>query len=212
MQNVVIAYSFYLLFLLQLYRKYAFFNSQNRIMNTKTIGDPSQFAIKYAFFDDSRETELSMIIKDNNILSFERNCYQLTTRWNLDDLALWLRTFVDNMADDPYPVEIEGEFTAIKDINAREFDSDDDDEFDAYYDKLDEWNKRHRWHTESAGAILADLYFQLVGEYVEVSWNNEDSEEDVIFDNILGGERVPKNIFISVVDAFLKEYALHWFN
>lgn len=180
--------------------------------NTKTIGDTSQFAIEYAFFDNSRETELSFVIEDNNILSFEKNGNQLTTRWNLDDLVLWLRNFVDHMKDDPYPVDVEGEFAAIKDINSREFDSDDDDEFDAYYDKLDEWNQRHRWHTESAGAILADLYFQLVGDYVEISWNNEDAEKGVVFQNIIGGKRIPKEVFISVVDAFLKEYAMHWFN
>ena len=98
----------------------------------------------------------------------------------------------------------------MKDNNAREFDSDNDEEFDAYYDRLYEWNLRHRWHTASSGAILADVYFQLVGDCVEISWNNEDLDEEVEFVQQLGGARVKKETFISVVDSFLKEYANHW--
>ena len=45
----------------------------------------------------------------------------LTTRWNLDELAFWLRDFLEHMEEDPYPVEADGEFAAYKDISAREF-------------------------------------------------------------------------------------------
>ena len=176
-----------------------------------TNGINAKFALAYTFFDDSHETELSMVIDGKNILAFERDGALLTTRWNLDELALWLRNFLDRMYEDPYPVETEGEFAAIKDLNAREFDSDDDEEFDAYYDKLDEWNFRHRWHPASSGAILADVYFQLVGDNVEVSWNNEDAEDGVQFQSLLGGSKIPKELFVSSVEAFLKAYALHWF-
>ena len=168
--------------------------------------------IKYSFFDESRETELAMLVNGNNILGYKRDDVSYTTRWNLDDIAFWLRDFLDNMREDPYPVETEGEYAANKDIAARDFDSDDDEEFDAYYDKLDEWNLRHRWHTASSGAILADLYFQLVGDFVEISWNNEDAEDGVIFDNEIGGCRIEKEQFASAVNEFLSAYAMHWFN
>lgn len=181
-------------------------------MITNTIGSESKFALKYTFFDDSRETELSMFVNGDNILAFKQNGVLLTTRWNLDDLAFWLRNFIDNISEDPYPVKAEGDYAAIKDINARNFDSEDDAEFDAYYDALDAWNEKHRWHPASSGAILADVYFQLSGNYVEISWNNEDAEDGVIFRNQLGGCKVEKDLFISTVDAFLKAYALHWFN
>ena len=174
--------------------------------------DNKNFSIEYSFYDDSHETELKMLVNDKNILAFERDGKVLTTRWNLDDLALWLRNFIDNMKEDPYPVEVEGEYAAEKDINARDFDSEDDEEFDAYYDKLDDWNLRHRWHTTSNGGILADLYFELKGEYVEISWNNQDSEEGVKFENELGGVRIPKKEFCEEVDIFLKDYADHWFS
>lgn len=176
------------------------------------IGNKSDFAIEYAFFDEIYETEIAVYIRDNNILAFEENGSILTTRWNLDELAEWLRRFINTMEEDPYPVEVAGQFAAEKDINARDFDSDDDDAFDAYYDKLDEWNERHRWHPASSGAILADVYFQLMGDFVEISWNNTDCEEDVRFLNTLGGSVVPRNVFEYVVDSFLKAYADHWFS
>ncbi len=169
------------------------------------------FSIKYSFFDDTKETEISMFVNGNNILAFKRNGVEYTTRWNLDELAFWLRDFIDNMKNDPFPVEVDGEYAAIKDINSRDFDCDDEEEFDAYYDKLDEWNLRHRWHTASSGGILADVYFQLVGENVEISWNNEDSEDNVVFNNLIGGFKVPQTTFVSVINDFLVAYANHWY-
>ena len=182
------------------------------IMKTIKINNSSIFAISYEFFDESRETEIQMLIRDDNILSFKRDEQWKTTRWNLDNLLLWLRKFVDSMEEDSYPVNVDGDYAAIKDINAREFDSDDDDEFDLYYDRLDEWNSRHRWHTFSDGAILADLYFQLVGNDVEISWNNLDSESDIYFKYRLGGAKIPKEEFILTINTFLNAYAEHWFD
>ncbi len=180
-------------------------------MNTVDINSETIFAIKYNFIDEARETEISILVNGDNILSFERDGKQMTTRWNLDELTLWLRGFLDDLREDPYPIKIEGEYAAVKDINAREFDTDDIDEFDAYYDKLDEWNLRHRWHTASNGAILADLYFQLVDHHIEISWNNLDHEEGVKYKYELGGVCIQKEKFISEVDSFLKAYADHWF-
>ena len=180
-------------------------------MNEKIIGAKEQFAIEYVFFDDTQETELSVFVYGVNILAFERNCEKLTTRWKLEELVLWLRKFITDLREDPYPVNVDGQYAAMKDKNAREFDSDDDNEFDAYYDKIDDWNLRHRWHPASSGAILADVYFQKVGYNVEISWNNEDADDGVIFENMFGGCVVSEDVFVSVIDRFLKEYADHWY-
>lgn len=177
-------------------------------MNNKNYSD---FSISYSFFDDCAETELSMLIDGENVLAFEYKGETRTTRWNLDELAFWLRNFLDNMSEDPYPVETNGHYAAEKDITAREFDSEDDDEFDAYYDRLDDWNLRHRWHTASGGGILADIYFQAVGDAVEVSWNNQDAEEEVRFKNQLGGASVKKEQFVNAIENFLVAYADHRF-
>ena len=175
------------------------------------IGDKNLFAIGYEFFDDERVTELSLYIHGENILEFSSDGELFTTKWDLDELALWLREFIENMEDDPYPVSCDGEFAAMKDVEAREFDSDDDDEVDAYYSKLYEWDYRHRWHHASSGAVLADVYFQKSGDFVEISWNNEDADENVVFTYSLGGARIDLDMFRSTVDGFLKAYATHWF-
>ncbi len=170
------------------------------------------FDICWQFFDDAKETEISMLVDGANILAFDRGGVTLTTRWNLEDLAFWLRDFIDNMQEDPFPVDVDGEFASIKDINAREFDTDDEEEFDDYYDALDAWNSNHRWHPVSNGTILADVYFQQVGDCVEISWNNTDCEEGVTFKFDIGGACVSKEEFCSQVNAFLNAYADHWMN
>lgn len=180
-------------------------------METFRFGDKNIFAIKCSMFKRQYATEISMYLGGKNILAYEKHGKKFTTRWNLDNIAEWLRHFIDNMVEDPYPVNCQGRFAAEKDIYAREFDSDNEDEFDAYYDSLDEWNSRHRWHTACDGAILADIYFQLVGNLVEISWNNQDVEDDVVFSNISGGASVNKDIFYQVINEFLQTYADYWF-
>lgn len=180
-------------------------------MEITNIDNVSSFIISYKFIDKTHETEIEMLINNNNILSFKKDEQWKTTKWNLDNLMFWLRNFIDNLIEDPYPVNIVGEYAAMKDISAREFDSDNDEEFDLYYDKLDDWNIRHRWHPFSDGAILADLYFQLVGDNVEISWNNQDAECGVHFKYILGGAKIPKKEFIETMSSFLNTYANHWF-
>jgi hypothetical protein len=170
------------------------------------------FSLSYKFFDEQKMTELSMFINGENILAFEKDGKLLTTRWNLEELALWLRNFLNNMSEDPYPVDCEGEFAAQKDDNARNFDTDDEKAFDEYYDKIDEWNTRHRWHAASSGAILADIFFQVVGENVEISWDNRNVEEGVTFQSESGGVRILRKLFFDTVDAFLKDYADHWYS
>ena len=181
-------------------------------MKTGQIGNQDEFSIDYSFFDDSHSTELSLYVEGKNILAFTRNGEHLTTRWNLDELAEWMRSFLDTMTEDPFPVEAEGRFAAEKDIKARDYDTDDDAAFDLYYDTLDEWVWRHTWHQASGGAILADLYFQQIGNTVEISWNNQDCEKDVIFDCALGGAVISKPVFVDVINRFLRAYALHWFS
>lgn len=181
------------------------------VMLKKIKGDKDVFAIEYGFCDDSHDTEIAMYVDGINILEYERNSELFTTRWNIDKLALWLRKFIDEMAEDPYPVDCGGTFAAQKDDAAREFDSADDEVFETYYQRLYEWDLRHRWHVASSGAILADVYFQMVGDNVEVSWDNRNVEDGVTFKSLTGGAKISKEYFISTVDSFLKDYALHWF-
>lgn len=100
---------------------------------------------------------------------------------------------------------------AEKDNNARGFDTDDLDAFDAYYERLSDWNSSHRWHPASSGAYLADVYFALIGDNVEISWNNTDSEEAIEFTSQKGYAKVPVEEFKSVIGQFIKDYVDHWY-
>jgi len=176
-------------------------------MEKKCIGRKEDFAIEYAFVDEDKHTELSMFVEGKNILVHRKDNMESTVCWNLDELVKWLKYFVDNMRVDPYPVDVEGEFAAQKDENARDVEI---DELDKYYDKLDAWCIRHRWHTASAGGTLPDVYFQLVDEKVEISWNNKVLEDNVEYTNVLGGASIDKKVFIDVVGEFISEYESKW--
>ena len=181
------------------------------IENKKLIGNKDYFGISYAFLDDEKDTEIEMYVNGSNILEFKNLGTIRTTRWNLEELAMWLRNFIDNLREDSYPVEVEGRYAAEKDDNARDFETEDEDEMDKYYDNLQEWYFRHNWHPSSSGAILADVYFQLVGDKVEISWDNRNADEGVEFSYIQGGADIDKEVFVKVVNQFLNDYADHWF-
>ena len=174
-------------------------------------GNPTTFAIGYAFVGEDRTTELSMFINGDNILGFMNEGVHRTTRWPyLNGLVSWLRNFVLNMHEDPYPIEAEGEFAAQKDSFARAFSSDDPDEMDAYYEPLLDWAYNHTWLHERGGAILSNVYFEYRNNVVEISWDNRRSEKGVTFDFEYGGTRVEAELFKKVVLGFSEAYEQHW--
>ena len=149
-------------------------------MDMHMIGDMSTFGLGYTFYDDVHATEITLYLNGTNILVFTSEGKHRTTRSDLDELAEWMREFIANMQDEPYPVQASGEYAAAKDEAAREFDTDDEGEFDRYYDLIDEWVWRHTWHHASSGAILANVYFQQIGDRVEISWNNAGYRRDSV--------------------------------
>ena len=183
-------------------------------METAEFGSPDVFAIECTMYRDSHETEISMYIEGRNILEFELDGRKHTACWNFDELVLWLRHFLEHMGEDPYPVNCCSRYAAARDTEARDFDSDDEAVFDAWYDRLDEWNLRHRWHPASDGAILSDLYFELRGDQVEISWNNADADLDLdpglMFSEITGGTSVDRILFEETVGDFLNFYSAYW--
>ena len=181
------------------------------IENKKIIGNKDYFGISFAFLDDEKDTEIEMYVNGSNILEFKKQGAIRTTRWNLDELTMWLRDFIDNLKEDPYPVEVKGRYAAEKDDNARDFESDDEDEMDKYYNNLQEWYFRHNWHHASSGAILASVYFQLVGNNIEISWDNRGLDDGFDFTYLRGGDVIKKDLFIKIVNQFLNDYADHWF-
>lgn len=175
------------------------------------VGSPSSFAIGYRFLGDERFTVLAMYLNGSNLLGFSEVGTHYTTRWGyLEDLVGWLKAFVENMAEDPYPVQVEGEYAAQKDDVAREFDTDDMGEFDAYYDRIDVWTRNHTWRHESGGAVLANVFFEFKNGLVELSWDNRDDGSDIVFDCEFGGGCIDAESFKTVVLKFVDAYERHW--
>ena len=182
------------------------------IDNKKLIGNKDYFGIAFAFLDDEKDTEIEMYVNGSNILEFKKQGVIRTTRWNLDELTMWLRDFIDNLKEDPYPVEVKGRYAAEKDDNARDFESEDEDEMDKYYNNLQEWYFRHNWHHASSGAILASVYFQLIGDNIEISWDNRGLDDGFDFTYLRGGDVIEKDLFVKIVNQFLNDYTDYWFD
>ena len=117
------------------------------------------------------------------------------------------------MWEDPYPLQIEGGFAAQKDSNAREFDTDGMQEFDAYsyYDLLDPWTWEHTRSHESGGSVLSNNYFELKDGLIELSWDNRGRDPPLYtFDCGPGGTRVNAEVFKADVLKFVDTYERHW--
>lgn len=187
------------------------YERKKEMSNHKCIGDKNNFAIQYIFLQESHETILFMYVNGRNILEFKRCEKILTTKWNIDDLVLWLRTFIDEVEEETFPFECEGTFAADKDDKVRDFDTDDDEIFEKHYQQLYEWERKHRWHSVSNGAILADVFFQKINDMVEISWDNRSEYSDIEFSEMIGGAYVPIDYFNKIINEFLRDYANYWY-
>ncbi len=175
------------------------------------VGDSDDFAIGYAFIGEDRITEISMYVGDANILGFVKGGTHCTLRWAyLEGLLAWLKGFACNMKEDPFPVDVEGEFASERIANALGSGPEDEDEFAEYVDPIWDWVGSHSWVSERGGAILSHVYFELKDGMVEVSWDNRNPRDGVAFDCELGGDCVSATVFKDVVLEFVDAYETHW--
>lgn len=185
------------------------------------IGDEQQFAIGYSFFPResntsenwpmNRCTEIRLFLSGADIMGFSRHGEHVQPAWDFDDLVAWLDDFARDAHEEPFPIpNVPGSCLTELDDNARDFDTDDQDEFDRYYDKLNDWVWNHSWFHERAGAIIPYVLFRILGGNVEISWDNRDAEEDVTFDSLTGHAFVPLATFRDVVSRFVAAYLKHW--
>lgn len=174
-------------------------------------GNKNKFAITSEYFLDSKTTELCLFINGINIMEFENNGKILTTRGNLDELVKWLNNFINNIFEDPIPFNNNGLNLAEKASLARNFDSDDDEMFDAYYDTLDDWCYRHMWLHTNQSFILANVFFGYVNGLIEISWLNN-YYKSVKFLNYSGRFCIEKDEFVEIIKAFVNDYVDFWYN
>lgn len=187
----------------------------------EVIGDTEQFAIGYAFLPREPNTsenypmhqctEMAMVVAGTNLMGFTRDETACTVRWQLDEAVEFLDEFARNSRDEKFPfADVPGCCLAELEYNARDFDTDDDDEFDRYYDALDEYVWPRSWHHTCGEAVFPFIYFRVVGNDVEISWDNRDAPEGVAFDTVAGHALVPLATFRDVVSRFVAAYLGHW--
>lgn len=90
------------------------------------------------------------------------------------------------------------------------YQPEDDNEFDVWVEKKQDWEFRHSWYSARSGSFLARVYFRHVsGNQIEISWDNSSiySKDTVLFDYPKGVTLVEVYEFRNVVHQFLNDFA-----
>jgi len=159
------------------------------------------------------ESELQFWINDINILEYRYQSEEKTrtATGNLYMIFEYLEDslrFIDN--DTPFPHQVKGNSACELDRNARYFESDDDEEFDAFFDPLDEWSREHSWIIARLDIYLANVMFRKVDDCIEISWDNHDLYKDVQFLSLEGCVRIPCEEYRKVILKAVDDYNKLW--
>ncbi|MDP4097352.1 hypothetical protein OIN60_11285 [Paenibacillus sp. P96] len=184
----------------------------------RSFGEKNVFSIQYKFetnpFNESTlagETwgRFELFVRGIDICQYKRENSLNTYQWNLIYIVEW---FSENLkyilSDDSFPLPVEGQHSLELLDNCLSFESDNDDEFDAWFDTKQEWEFQHSWFSSRAGSFLADIFFRRVNDKIEIAWNNEStySTEGISFTNPAGLEYIPIGIFESTVKSFIEDF------
>lgn len=113
------------------------------------IGNKEEFGIEYNFIDETHETELSIFVKGRDLLLWKNGAEEWRkAKDNFDKIVNWLKVFITkNFVEDPYPIDADGEFASLKNINGHNLDPKYDKDYKDVYKIIKEWRKRHFWLT-----------------------------------------------------------------
>ena len=108
--------------------------------------------------------------------------------WDLDELINYLHDTIGFICDDdPFPIDnVTGECASELDNNARDFESDNNEEMEKYYDSLDDWTYNHSWYHARSGAVVPDVMFRKANDMIEISWWSDQEDEGRYFINKYG--------------------------
>lgn len=190
-----------------------------RCLILRTFGDKDIFAIQYEFeVNPFYETSLTgetwgkfeLTVRGMDVCRYKRVDSETTYQWNLIYIVEW---FCENLkyilSEEPFPLPVEGQNSLELLDNSLLFESDNDDEFDAWFDKKQEWEYKHSWFSNRAGSFLPDVLFRRVNDNkIEIAWNNESiySSEGISFINPTGIEYVSLGIFESTIKNFIEDF------
>ncbi len=176
------------------------------------IGNKKEFAIDIKKISDTDHTsKLKVYVNGKNICQWtdKETGKKETVWWNLDELINYLYSTIGFFEEDnTFPIDVEGECASEMENNARDFESDNEEEMDDYYDKLNDWVYDHSWNHARAGAVVPDVIFRNVDDKMEISWWNDDDEVD--FTYIYGYCLVDKKQYIDIITTLFNEYNAMW--
>lgn len=184
----------------------------------RAFGEKNTFAIQYKFevnpFNETSligETwgEFELFVHGIDVCRYKRIDSVTTYHWNLIYIVEW---FSENLkyilSDESFPLSVEGLHSLELLDNCLLFESDNDDEFDAWFDTKQEWEFKHSWFSNRAGSFLPDVFFRRVNDRIEIAWNNEltYSSEGITFINPIGIEYIPLGIFEFTIKNFIEDF------
>lgn len=171
----------------------------------KVFGEKNRFAIEYELISTNSCSSYGYInlwINNMNICSYnqdqqyEGELYYITD-WFCDKIEYVL-------GYDAFPLPVKGNTAQELIESADHFESDNNLEFDLWYAAKNRWVLNHCWLAARGGSVFPSVYFRRVGEYIEISWDNEFwKESDIVFDSQKGAYRVEFEIFSKIITKFL---------
>lgn len=184
----------------------------------RTFGDKNTFFIQYKLgvnpFNETNLTgetwgEFELSVHGIDICRYKKVDSVTTYQWNLIYIVEW---FGENLKcilnEELFPLPVEGGHALELLDNCLLFESDNDDEFDAWFNTKQEWEFKHSWFSNRAGSFLPDVFFRRVNEKIEIAWNNESTypSEGISFINPIGTGYVPVGIFESTIKNFIEDF------
>lgn len=182
----------------------------------RTFGDIYIFSLKYDFRKNPFNEKgligetwggVEFWVKGKELCGFYKDNLERSYEWNLIYIVEWLAENLSViLVEEEFPLPVQGGTTLELLNNSLNFDSEDDDEFDEWFSKKQDWEFKHSWFSSRGGAYLPDAFFRRIGDKMEISWNNDDLYEDISFVHMRGVELIPICFFESVVKAFIHDF------
>lgn len=184
----------------------------------KYFGNKKEFSLSYELkknpFDESDDVMqtwgiFQMWVNNESICTFSIGDMIKEYEWELIYIIEWLSKNKNNiLIEEQFPLPVDGQNSIELYSNSGDFDSDDDDEFDSWFEKRQDWHFRHSWYSNNGGSYLADIMFRRVKDTIEIAWDNSDLFDEIKFINPRGLYYVPVQLFEDTVNSFIKDFSL----
>ncbi|WP_411680984.1 hypothetical protein [Clostridium thailandense] len=184
----------------------------------KYFGNKEVFAVAYELkespFNESEGNEptwgiFQMWVNNKSVCTFSMDDQIRDYEWNLIFIVEWLCKNKNNILNETqFPLPTEGNNAIELYNNSGDFDSDDDDEFDSWFEKRQDWYFKHSWYSNNGGSYLADVIFRRVEDTIEIAWDNTGLYDEVKYNNPKGVYYIPFEVFQDVVNSFIENFSL----